>query len=47
MRARWLIVAGVLVSGVVLAVWWQRRAAVSEPPAMLGRPAEQARLYRS
>lgn len=34
MRARWIIVAGVLVTSVVLLVWWHLRADITEPPAI-------------
>lgn len=34
MRTRWIIVAGVLVTSVVLLVWWHLRVDVTEPPAI-------------
>ncbi|MCR1806226.1 hypothetical protein NTC87_13580, partial [Stenotrophomonas geniculata] len=33
-RTRWIIVAGVLVTSVVLLVWWHLRVDVTEPPAI-------------
>ncbi|WP_294990647.1 hypothetical protein [uncultured Stenotrophomonas sp.] len=44
MRARRIIVVAVLVAGLVTALCWQRRAAVSEPPAIpFPAPAADAR----
>lgn len=34
MRTRWIIVTGVLVTSVVLLVWWHLRVDVTEPPAI-------------